>query len=117
MTEQPKPDEGELETRKSLAEGHGITFSNAKEAIEWLKSGAMTKEELVEKIADIIDLKSIVTSDRKRQRTQKEENYEYANQIYALIKKAGYFLEEAEWIGKLLREGWIPPGEIVENKG
>lgn len=34
-----------------------------------------------------------------------------ALEILALIKQAGYFQEEAEWIGKLVEEGWIPPEE------
>ncbi len=34
-----------------------------------------------------------------------------ADDVFALIKEAGYFQEEAEWIGKLLKEGWIPPAE------
>ncbi len=32
------------ETRKSLDEGNGITFPNAKEAVEWLKRGGTIDE-------------------------------------------------------------------------
>lgn len=28
-----------------------------------------------------------------------------------LAKEAGYFQEEADWIGSLLKKGWIPPAE------
>ena len=44
MVEQDKDQEGEAETRKSLAEGRGITFPNAKEAIKWLKIRDETAE-------------------------------------------------------------------------
>ena len=32
--------------------------------------------------------------------------------IEAAIKEAGYFQEEADWIGILLKRGWIPPEEV-----
>lgn len=31
--------------------------------------------------------------------------------IKQAFEEAGYFQEEAEWIGQLLDKGWIPPGE------
>ena len=36
---------GEKETRKALAEGQGVTFPNAKEAIRWLLSERLWKAE------------------------------------------------------------------------
>lgn len=37
--------DGAEETRKSLAEGQGVTFPNAEEAIKWLKSEEPTEEQ------------------------------------------------------------------------
>ena len=51
-----KREKGSEETRRSLAEGHGITFLNAEEATKWLKD-KVTPEELNKVIEKILGRK------------------------------------------------------------
>lgn len=53
MTDREKWEKDAAETRKALAEGKGITFPNAEEAIKWLKSPEPTQDK-VEAIAKIL---------------------------------------------------------------
>ena len=92
-----KENNGEAETRNSLAEGHGITFPNAEKAIKWLKSeDKMTAEkELAEKIAGCVLRFAIDYYNFQDIREEiiikgiKSHPY-HIDQILALIKQAGY---------------------------
>ncbi len=68
-------------------------------ADQLLEAGYKSPEEIALMYnPDYLDFKKGVAEGRKLER--------------ARMLKAGYFQEEAEWIGKLLDEGWIPAEEV-----
>ena len=72
----------------------------------------MAEQKWIEEIAKLLNKFSVQCLDSDElSSSQQACLISYAKEIHTTYKRAGWFQEEAELVGRLLARGWIPPSE------